>query len=295
MAGAVLAANIAAMKRLLLLAVIASAMIVIPSTASAAVTCNLAGNALTVSITGATDNGAGLRLTNGNEIGVYDSSAYTVQQACGGGTPTTANTNSIAVADNEPGSTNRTVLGVSLANGPFVNSDSTNEGAGTKEIEIAYDGGEESSDDLVLTGAPGPAGDDWRMGQLDATHNGFQLDDTEPAANSDVDDLVETNVEQLQIGVNGNPGDDILDARGGTGSPARWYQGAPRSSSATRATTTCMRVTETGGASKATSVRTLRSEAPAPTSFSSPSAPTPTSLTVTAAPTTAASSITPTR
>jgi hypothetical protein len=54
------------MKKLLLLAVIASAMLVIPSTASAAVNCTLAGNALTVSITGATDNGAGLRLTNGN-------------------------------------------------------------------------------------------------------------------------------------------------------------------------------------------------------------------------------------
>ena len=205
------------MKRLLVLAVIASAMLVIPATASAAVSCNLAGNALTVSITGATTNSAGLRLTNGNEIGVYDSISFTGPQVCGGGTPTTANTNSIAVADNEPGSTNRTLLGVSLENGPFVNSDSTNEGAGTKEIEITYDGGEEATDDLVLVGGPGPAGDDWRMGQLDATHDGFQLDDTEPVADSDVDDLVETNVEQLQIGINGNPGDDILDARGGTG------------------------------------------------------------------------------
>ena len=54
------------------------------------------------------------------------------------------------------------------------------------------------------------------MGELVAGE-GYQLDDTENAAASDVDDLVTTNVEQLQIGINGNPGDDILDARGGTG------------------------------------------------------------------------------
>jgi Ca2+-binding RTX toxin-like protein len=217
MAGRATGLSMMLMKKLLALAIAATAMLVIPSTASAAVTCNLAGGALSVSITGATDNGAGLRLTNGNEIGVYDNAGFTNPQACGGSTPTTTNTNSIAVTDDEPGSTNRTVLGVSLENGPFVNSDASNEGTGTKEIEITYDGGEEGSDDLILVGGPGPAGDNWRMGQLDATHNGFQFDDTEPAGSSDVDDLVETNVEQLQIGVNGNPGDDILDARGGTG------------------------------------------------------------------------------
>jgi Ca2+-binding RTX toxin-like protein len=149
---------------------------------------------------------------------VYDSSGFTGAQVCAGGTPTTANTSSIAVSDNEPGTANRTVLGVSLANGPFVNSDATGEGVGTKEIEITFDGGEEPTDDLVLSGGPGPAGDNWRMGQLDATHNGYQLDDTESAAASDVDDITTTNVEQIQIGVStGNPGDDILDARGGAG------------------------------------------------------------------------------
>ena len=195
-------------------------MLVLPSIASAAVTCTFTSGtgALAVSITGATDNGAGLRLINGTgEIGVYDSGAFSTQQMCAGGTPTTANTNSIAVTDDEPGTTNRTVLGLSLANGPFVNSDASGEGTGTKEIEITYDGGEEATDDLVLTGVPGPAGDNWRMGQIDATHAGYQLDDSEPAASSDVDDLVTTNVEQLQTGLNGNPGDDILDARGGTG------------------------------------------------------------------------------
>ena len=111
--------------------------------------------------------------------------------------------------------TSRTLLKVSLAGGPFNNNDAAGEGAGTREIEITFDGGNEGDDDLVLDGGPANVSDNWRMGAIDATHNGYQLDDAEAASSIDVDDLPTTNVEQLQIGVSCNPGNDTLDARGG--------------------------------------------------------------------------------
>jgi Ca2+-binding RTX toxin-like protein len=188
----------------------------VPSSASAAVSCNLAAGVLTVNVTGAGTQTAGLRMENGGtEIAVYDTTDFSSGQQNCGTTPTQANTNTIAVADTEPGTTNRTQLKVSLAGGPFVNTDATGEGAGTKEIEITYDGGEEATDDLLLDGAPSPGNDNWRMGELLAGH-GFQLDDSE-SGTIDVDDLVASNVEQLQVGINVNPGDDTLDARGGSG------------------------------------------------------------------------------
>src|SRR4029079_15773322 len=138
------------MKKLLLLAVIASAMFVIPSNASAAVNCNLAGGVLTVNITGTSDQSAGVRM-NGANVEVYDSSGFTTLQPCAGGPATNTNTTSIAINDADAG-TQRTIAGISLAGGPFLNN--VAEGGGDQEIEITYDGGDEATDDLVFTGAP---------------------------------------------------------------------------------------------------------------------------------------------
>ena len=198
-------------------AVAAVAVLAVPSNASAAVSCSLAANTLTVNVTGTGDQVASLRLeSGGTEIGVWDTLDFSAgQQVCAGGPPTPANTNSILVTDTDPGA-QRTLLKVSLAGGPFVNSDATGEGTGMNEIEITYDAGDESSDDLLFDGAPSPVNDNWRMGELAGGH-GFQLDDGETGT-VDVDDLVASNVEQLQLGINGsNPGDDIYDARGGAG------------------------------------------------------------------------------
>lgn len=191
------------------------AAVAVPSSASAAVSCTLSAGTLTVSVTGTGDQTAGLRLENsGTEIGVFHSIDFTGGTENCGTTPTPANTNTIAVSDTDPGA-QRTLLMVSMGGGPFVNTDTTGEGTGTKEIEISYDGGDEAQDDVLFTGAPAPTGDNWRFGDLGAGVQGVQLDDSETGT-VDGDDLTAANVEQLQIGVNGNPGDDILDARGGS-------------------------------------------------------------------------------
>ena len=200
------------------LAACAAALVVVvgvPSNASAAVSCTLSAGTLTVSVTGIGDQAAGLRLENsGAEIGVFHSIDFTGGTENCGTTPTPANTNNIAVSDTDPG-TQRTLLEVSMAGGPFVNSDPTGEGTGTKEIEISFDGANEPNDDLLLDSAPAPLGDNWRFGDVGAGVQGVQLDDSETGT-VDVDDLTATSVEQLQVGVNPNPGDDILDARGGS-------------------------------------------------------------------------------
>ena len=206
------------MIRKLALAALAAGIVgfAAPSGASAAVSCNLAAGVLSVDVTGAGEQTAGVRMeSGGTEIAVYNTIDFSAGKQNCGTTPTTANTNTIAVADTEPGTSNRTLLTVSLGGGPFVNSDATGEGTGTKEIEITYDGGEEATDDLILDGAPNPGNDNFRMGELGGGH-AFQLDDSE-SGTVDVDDLVASSVEQLQLGINGNPGDDVLDARGGAG------------------------------------------------------------------------------
>jgi hypothetical protein len=190
-----------------------AAAVAVPATASAAVSCNLAAGTLSVHVTGTGDQIAALRLEpDQTTIGVYTALDFSGAAANCGTTPTTANTNTIDVTDDEGGTSQRTVFKVSLENGPFVNSDATGEGTGTKEIEITYDGAGNSTDDLILEGGPGPAGDNWQMGAI-GSEGGYQLDAGETGT-VDVDDLVTTSVEQLQVGINDNPGDDILDARG---------------------------------------------------------------------------------
>ena len=205
------------MARKLSFAIAAVALLAIPSSASASTTCSLAGGVLTVDVDGTGDQVASLRMENGGtEIGVWDTLQFTAGQQNCGTTPTQANTNSIVVTDIEAGSAQRTLLKISLAGGPFVNSDATGEGAGTQEIEITFNGGDEPQDDILFDGAPSPANDNWRMGELPGGH-GFQLDDAE-AGTVDLDDVLASSVEQLQLGIHGtNPGNDTYDARGGAG------------------------------------------------------------------------------
>ena len=201
-------------RRLAIVAAVAfTVALATASTASATATCSLSSGVLTVNVTGAPQQAA-LRM-EGTEIAVYETFDFSGAKLNCGTSPTTANTNSIAVADTENGS-NATLLVVSLEGGPFVNSDPTGEGAGTQEIEITYDGGNGGGDTLGLKGAGAPGHDNWRFGTL-AGGQGVQLDDAE-SDTPDVDDLVMTKTEGLQVGVSGvNEGDDILDARGGAG------------------------------------------------------------------------------
>ena len=197
----------------------ATAALTIPASAAAAVSCNLAANVLTVEVTGTGDQVATLKLQNGGtEIGVFTDLPGTTQQMCNVNPVPAATTTAIQVNDTEPGSSQRTLVNISLGGGPFLNSDATGEGAGDKEIEIVIDGGDESNDDLLLEPAPGTTSDNWRMGDLSnsAGDEGINLNDSE-TGDIDVDDVHALNMNQLQLGVNGNDGNDILDARGGTG------------------------------------------------------------------------------
>src|SRR5690242_7959360 len=107
------------MKKLLSLAVVASAMLLIPSTASAATSCsfNSGTGLLSVSVTGTGDQFTTLNV-NGANIGVYDNA--NVLQSCANGPAPVATTSGIAVQDTDPG-VQRTILKVSLLGGRFEN------------------------------------------------------------------------------------------------------------------------------------------------------------------------------
>lgn len=126
-------------------------------------------------------------------------------------------TDTIQISDTEAG-TQRTLVKVSLGGGPFLNGNATGEGGGDQEIEIEIDGGDEFDDDLLLDPGPGATDDNWRMGDLSNVtgDEGISLNDAETGI-LDVDDLHALNMDQLQVAINGNQGDDIFDARGGTG------------------------------------------------------------------------------
>ncbi|MFL5846685.1 MAG: hypothetical protein ACJ762_18540 [Solirubrobacteraceae bacterium] len=201
-----------------LIALAAAGGLALPGTASAAVTCNLAANTLTVNVTGTGDQPVALKMiSGGTEVGVFTDLNATAQQACNMVVPASTTT-AIQVTDTEPGDLQRTLVKVSLAGGPFLNSDATGEGAGDKEIEIGIDAGAETNDDLLVAPGPGSANDNWRMGNLDGNvqgAKGFNLNDAETGS-VDVDDIVATDLEAMQL-IDTNDGNDIMDARGGSG------------------------------------------------------------------------------
>src|SRR5688500_2433475 len=82
----------------------AAAALALPSSASAAVSCNLAANVLTVEVTGTGDQVVGLEMVNGGtEIGVFNDFSLTTQQACNMNPVPAATTTSIQVNDTDAG------------------------------------------------------------------------------------------------------------------------------------------------------------------------------------------------
>ena len=195
------------------------AALAIPASASAATTCNLAGDVLQVDVTGTGDQVAGVRMNevpNPDEVEVFSDVDLTTEIACTGGPPTVANTNAIDIADEDPGTTQRTRVVVSIAGGRFVNADTNGEGPGDTEIEIVIDGAGEADDQLILEGAveggPGNPNDNWRMGvQTSNGQLGIQLEESETGS-FDVDDVQVLNMEQALF--DGGTGNDSVDARG---------------------------------------------------------------------------------
>ena len=122
-----------------------------------------------------------------------------------------ATTADVEIVDTEPG-VQRTLVKISLAGGPFLNG--IDETGSDKEIEFLIEGGNEADDDLLLEPGPGATDDNWRMGNF-SDSKGINLNDAETGT-EDVNDVRAFNMEWLQI-IADNDGDDILDARGGTG------------------------------------------------------------------------------
>ena len=190
----------------------------VPASASAAVSCTLAANTLTVDVTGTGEQQVGLKMTNGGtEIAVFSDIALSTPQVCNVNPVPAAGTDAIQITDTDAGS-QRTLVNVSLGGGPFLNGNATGEGGGDREIEITINGGDEFDDNLLLEPGPGATADNWRMGDVSAASGdeGISLNDAETGT-LDVDDLHALDMDQLQAAINGNDGDDILDARGGAG------------------------------------------------------------------------------
>jgi hypothetical protein len=181
-------------------------VLVLPGAAQAAVTCTLASGTLNVSITSGSTQASIQRGTGGNsnDIIVFDG-FFTNPQVCTG-SPTISNTDTINISD---GVTNQgTTVNVGLTNGPFAPG-ATTEGSGASEIEINFDAGDGTTDNLRVYGeTAGP--DDYTFGQTGGSTVGGNLN-----GDDDVDDITVTNGERLTV--QGGNGVDHLSTNGGSG------------------------------------------------------------------------------
>ena len=178
------------------------AVAVLPSAASAAVTCSFtSGGSVTVDIT-AGDNVAEVR-NNGGTIEVLNGSA--ALQACSPNIPTTADTTSIVMNDTVAGQSSTFLVDLSGALGPGTPA----EGTGASEIEVTANANDGAADRLQLIGAALSA-DTYRFGALSATAVGANVNNDD-----DNDDVVINDGERLNASTFG--GDDVIDASGGSG------------------------------------------------------------------------------
>jgi Ca2+-binding RTX toxin-like protein len=171
--------------------------------ASAAVSCNLAGTTLTITL-GAAGDGARVA-RSGSDIRVLENGPDPV---CSGATATVTNTDLIAVNDSSGADTS---LIVSFLGG-FLGPGATDEPGLSDEIELLVDMGGGGSDSLALIGSG--AADVWRLGETGAG-NGVNLNARESGVVAGLDfDLEYSGVDGL-LGLNAVEGDDRIFANGG--------------------------------------------------------------------------------
>jgi hypothetical protein len=129
-----------------------------------AVSCNLAGTTLTVTLGSAGDDATLIR--DGNGIAVFANGPATV---CTGATATVTNTDLIAVNDNSAGGSSLLIItgGGSFAPG------ATDEAGLSDEIEIQVNMAAGAGDSLALSGSS--SNDFWRLGQTGGTLNAINL------------------------------------------------------------------------------------------------------------------------
>ena len=196
--------------------------LILSSSAQAAVSCSFDAGTGVLGVTVTAGSEAVSLQRNGSNIEVFEGfvdDPGNTPTACTNGPPTVTTTSSIQMADTAVGQD--TDFNFELAAGPFEpGTGGPSEGAGTAEIEVTVDGGDNgaSGDEITLLGADGS--DDWRFGSLSGTANGANLNAPETAG-PDGDDISMTGIEALQVftdpvlGVTG--GNDRFLANGGTG------------------------------------------------------------------------------
>jgi Ca2+-binding RTX toxin-like protein len=169
--------------------------------ASAAVSCNLAGTTLTITLGAAGDNGTLIR--DGDDIRVFGGAPV-----CTGPAATVTNTDLIAVNDNSAGGSSLSIItgGGSLAPG------ATDEAGLSDEIEIQVNMNAGAGDFLALSGSS--SNDFWRLGQTGAG-NGVNLNAGESGVVAGLDfDLEYSGVDQ-RVTLDTGDGDDRVLANGG--------------------------------------------------------------------------------
>jgi hypothetical protein len=206
----------------LALAAALAGSLILSSSAQAAVSCSFdAGTgALSVEVTAGSETVSLQR--NGSDIEVFDGfvdDPGNTPIACTNGPPTVTTTSSIQMTDTAVGQD--TDFNFELGAGPLEPGiGGPSEGAGTAEIEVTIDGGDNGAfgDELTLIGSDG--NEDWRLGALSGATNGVNLNAPETAG-PDGDDITMTGIEDMQaftdpvLAFSGGP--DQLLANGGTG------------------------------------------------------------------------------
>jgi hypothetical protein len=202
-----------------------TAGLALPVAAQATVSCTFdtGTGALSVTVTAPGPDGPAVSLQrNGPNIEVFDGFVDDTPPLpatpCTNGTPTVTTTSSIQMTDTAVGQD--TDFSIELGAGPLEpGTGGPAEGAGTPEIELTIDGGDNGAVGDELTVLGGTAADEWHFGALSGGANGANLNAPE-AGGPDGDDIKVTGIEDLQafsdpvLGSLG--GDDHLLANGGT-------------------------------------------------------------------------------
>ncbi len=184
----------------------AGVLAVAPTAASAAVTCTVAGDAVTV----APDNSSAvvtIERIGATEIGVYNGTAVPANKIlCVGGTPDINTTSTIDVVDIAAHDVD---VHISLLGGVFEPGAAPPEATGVSEIEFDVDGGN-GDDALYVDGSDGA--DVFRFGQTAPGALRANLNVDRETTGQDYDDIATTSVHYLFV--NGRKGADDINAAG---------------------------------------------------------------------------------
>jgi Ca2+-binding RTX toxin-like protein len=172
-------------RKLTVAAAAVAFVLVVPASASAAVSCTFAAGTVNVTVTNGTIQPMVTRgeAPNNNDIVISSSASLATPVACAGGTPTIATTNQINLDEN--GSNQGTQFFLDLRRGGL-GPGLTNEGDGSSEIELNLEADATGHDRLVVQDLTGAAARNYRFGALAGGDLGANLNGGEAAADLDL-------------------------------------------------------------------------------------------------------------